>query len=457
MERLLGIDCVEKTEKEVKLSGFVQTVRSHGKIAFFDLRDRSGTIQIVGTEETVVAAISTLNQQDVVEVVGEVKERSENYKNPSLPTGTIEILAKEVKLIQKAATMPFDMGGKDLPLELPTLLDYRSLTLRHQTVAPVFKVQEAIIEGFRHAAKKRACTEIFVPTIASAATEGGAEVFYVDYYDRKTFLIQSPQLYKQMLVPIFERVYTISHAYRAEPSVTTRHLAETIQLDCEFGFVTFSDLLDLFEGIATEMISHAAEQNNDILKKFSVEPPALGRTPRLKLSEAQDILFKETGRDVRNEKDLSPQDEVDISAWALKNHKSDLVTITHFPTKKRAFYTMPDPENPEYSLSYDMLFRGIEIMSGSQRINDYETLINVIKERGLDPKNFGMYLQAFEYGMPPEGGFSFGLERITMKMLQLKNIREASLYPRDMERVDERFSVVDSPSDGGSASHSKKD
>lgn len=441
MQRCIATDCLEKIGKEVRLSGWVQTVRAHGKIAFFDLRDRSGTIQIIGTKEAVVAAMSTLSQQDVVAITGTVKQREERYVNLETSTGSIEIEAAAINVLSKAQTMPFDMGGKDLHLELPTLLDYRSLTLRHPVIAPIFKVQEAIVEGFRDAAKKLECTEIFVPTIASNATEGGAEVFSLDYYHHKAFLIQSPQLNKQMLVPVFERVYTISHAYRAEPSVTTRHLAETIQLDCEFGFVTFGELLDLFEQVAKEMISYAREQNKTVLEKLQVKEVALGKIPRLTLREAQEILFKETGRDVRAEKDLSPQDEIDISAWALKTHKSDLVTITHFPTKKRAFYTMPDPENPEYSLSYDMLFRGIEIMSGSQRINQYDELVKAIKDRNLNPKNFAMYLQAFAYGMPPEGGFSFGLERITMKMLQLKNIREASLYPRDMERVDERFSI----------------
>ncbi|MEK7127182.1 MAG: amino acid--tRNA ligase-related protein, partial [Patescibacteria group bacterium] len=170
-----------------------------------------------------------------------------------------------------------------------------------------------------------------------------------------------------------------------------------------------------------------------------VKPELPDNVPVYKLREVQEIIFKEYGRDVRTEKDLGPQDEVDICAWALKNHGSDLVTVTHYPTKKRAFYTMPDPGNPEFSLSYDLLFRGLEISSGSQRINDYGELVAAIRDRELDPKNFEMYLMAFKYGMPPEGGFSFGLERLTMKALELANVREASLYPRDMERVDFRL------------------
>jgi len=244
------------------------------------------------------------------------------------------------------------------------------------------------------------------------------------------------------MVPSFERVFTISHAYRAEPSVTTRHLSENTQMDMEIGFVEFPELLDILEKVITDTLKLAEEENKQILSSYGIEKIAFGDIPRLKLSEAQEIIYKEFGRDVRGEKDLGPQDEVDICAWALKNHKSDLVTITHFPTKKRAFYTMPDPENPELSLSFDILFRGVEISSGSQRISDYDQLVEAIKDRGMNPENFTLYLQAFKYGMPPEGGFSFGLERITMHMLNLDNVREASLFPRDMERVDVRLKEI---------------
>lgn len=423
----------------MKLAGWVQTVRSHGKIAFFDLRDRSGVLQIGAFGKELAEQVAALNQQDVVEVVGLVKKRDERYVNAGHPTGSIELELKSMNLVSKSAEMPFDMAGKQLELQLPTLLDYRSLTLRHSTIAAIFKVQAAILAGFRKAAEALDCTEIVVPTIAASSTEGGAEVFMVAYYDHKAYMTQSPQLYKQMLVPIFERVYTIAHAYRAEPSVTTRHLSETTQMDCEFGFVTFSDLLDYLEQVITETLHYAEKESTDILGHFGIEKIAFGKIPRLTLREAQEVIFQETGRDNRSEKDLTPQDEIDICAWALREHNSDLVTITHFPTMKRAFYTMPDPENPEYSLSYDVLFRGVEISSGSQRISVYQELVDAIKKRGMDPQSFTLYLQAFKYGMPPEGGFSFGLERITMHMLGLRNIREASLFPRDMERVDERL------------------
>jgi nondiscriminating aspartyl-tRNA synthetase len=235
------------------------------------------------------------------------------------------------------------------------------------------------------------------------------------------------------MVPVFERVWTIAHAYRAEPSVTTRHLSETTQLDFEIGFATFEELLDLLEKVARKMLSHV-EDSFSYLEKVEFD-----KIPRFTLREAQEVIHKEFGRDNRKEKDLTPQDEIDICLWAKKKHKSDLVTITHFPESAKPFYIMRDPKDPEYSLSFDLLFKGVEILSGGQRVSDYDQLIKAIKDRGMRVETFGMYLMAFKYGMPEEGGFSFGLERITMKLLGLANVREASLFPRDMERVDERL------------------
>jgi len=439
MERTFILDCNNKIDQDVTIYGFVTVRRDHGKIAFLEVEDRTGVIQVFCRGEQV----GDIRVQDAVAVTGKVAKRPEKLINPNLSTGEIELQTESIDVLSKAEELPFDMGMKELDLQLPTLLDFRTLTLRHPKVKAIFKVQAAILEGFRKVAKELDCTEIVVPEIAIGSTEGGAEVFKVDYYGHTATMTQSPQLYKQMLVPVFERVFTIAHAYRAEPSVTTRHLAVATQMDCEFGFVTFEELLDLLEKVGTEVLKYAQEQSSEEFKLFGVPQIAFGKIPRLTLKEAQEIIFKETGRDARNEKDLNPQDEIDISKWALQKHNSDLVTITHFPTAKRAFYTMPDPKNPEFSLSYDLLFRGIEILSGSQRIHDYKELVETIKSRGMDPKEFEMYLQAFKYGMPPEGGFSFGLERMTMNVLQLANVREASLFPRDMERVDIRLSKLD--------------
>lgn len=438
MQRTLILDCNDKVGETVTIAGWVQVRRDHGKIGFLDVSDRTGLIQVFCTAEK----LGNIRPQDVVEITGKIAERPEKLINPNIPTGKIELQSETVKVLSKAAELPFDLAMKELDLQLPTLLDFRSLTLRHPKVKAIFEVQAALLEGFRKVCTDLDCTEIVVPEISASSTEGGADVFKVDYYGFPAFMTQSPQLYKQMLVPVFERVFTIAHAYRAEPSVTTRHLSVSTQMDFEIGFVSFEELLDLIEKIAFEMFKYAEEKSQKQLEMFGIEKIAFGKAIRLTLREAQEIIFKEFGRDSRTEKDLAPQDEIDICKWALKEHKTDFVIITHFPTAKRAFYTKPDPENPEFSLSYDILFRGLEILSGSQRINDYDGLVEVIKQRKLKPEDFEMYLQAFKYGMPPEGGGSFGLERLTMLLLKLGNVREASLYPRDMERVDVRLSTI---------------
>ena len=435
MQRTLISDTVNKINEKVTIHGWVHIVRNHGKITFLDLRDRTGLLQIVTNQ------VVDLKPEDVISVTGKVVTRPEKLINPRIVSGTVELQAKEITILAQADTLPFDMNKEVLDVTLPTLLDYRTLTLRHPHVNKIFRVQEAVMEGFRQAAQKLGCVEIFTPTISASATEGGAEVFKVKYYDHEAFMIQSPQLYKQMMVPVFERVYLTSHAYRAEPSVTSRHLSESIQLDCELAFVDFPELLDAVEFVGSETVNYVAKTYGDILKEYNIEAPHIpAKIPRITMREAQKIILERTGVDHTQELDLMPEDEREICKWGLEKHDSDFITISHYPTKKRSFYTMPDPANPEYSLSYDFLFRGVEILSGSQRINKHDELVSAIKDRGMNPANFKMYLQAFEYGMPPEGGFSFGLERLTMLLLGLSNVREASLFPRDMERVDFRFS-----------------
>lgn len=437
MERTLIIETLNKIGETVFLNGWVTTTRDHGKLTFFDLQDRSGVIQCIGSN------LPKISPMSAVSVTGKIAQRPEKLVNEKLATGKIELQVEKIEILSAAKELPFDMGKNDLGLSLPTLLDFRTLSLRNPKTSNIFKVQEAVMEGFRSAAQKLGCTEVFTPTISASATEGGAEVFKLKYYEHEAFMVQSPQLYKQMMVPVFERVYLVSHAYRMEPSVTTRHLSESIQLDCELGFVNFEELLDALEFVGKETIGYVSDKYPEILAEYGVEKPKLDKkVPRVTMREAQKIILERTGVDHTNEPDLMPEDEREICKWGVEEHGSDLVTVTHYPTKKRAFYTKPDPQDPEFSLSYDLLFRGVEILSGSQRVNEYEELVTVIKDRGMDPINFKMYLQAFQYGMPPEGGFSFGLERITMLILGLNNVREASLFPRDMERVDFRLSEL---------------
>ncbi len=434
-ERTLIKETPEKVGQEVILKGWVNVRRDHGKIIFIDLRDQTGIVQIVfvGLEEA-----KEIRPEWVVEIRGLVKERPENLVNPKLPTGKIEVEAKELKILAKAAELPFDTGAAELKVSLPTLLDFRPLSLRHPKVRAIFKVQETIIAAFRESLSKQGFTEIQVPAIVPTATEGGAEVFRIKYFDHEAYLGQSPQLYKQIMVGVFERVFTLAHAFRAEPSVTTRHLTEYLSLDAEMGFIdSFEEIMAVVEKVVREVFEKVGRENEEELKLFSAVLPKLSeKIPKIKMREAQQIIFERTRRDNRKESDLEPEDEREICRYSLEKYGSDLIFITHYPTKKRPFYTYPDPEDPEYTCSFDLLGRGLEWVTGGQRINDYQMLLDHIKKWGNNPKDFEIYLQAFEYGLPPEGGFAIGAERVTMQILGLENIREASLFPRDMERID---------------------
>lgn len=438
MQRMLVSETINEINKQVLLKGWVDKIRDHGKITFIDLRDRTGIIQCVGQN------LEKVTPESAIKLIGKIVERPEKLVNKEIETGKIELQIEKLEVISEAYELPFDISDLKMDVSLPVLLDNRPLTLKNAKQTTIFKAQTEVSYAFRKAAQDLRCQEIFVPTISASSTEGGSEVFEINYYDYKAFLTQSPQLYKQIAVGAFERVFLFSHAYRAEPSITTRHLAEVVQMDCEFTFIeNFNELLDSLEYVGTNMIINAYENSKKEMEMFEVKKPLLEKkVPRLTITEAQKIIETRINRKVIGEKDLSPEDEIEICKWAKEEKQSDFVTITHFPTKKRAFYTMPDPVNPEFSLSYDLLFRGVEICSGSQRINNYDQLVESIKNRGMNPKNFDIYLQSFKYGMPPEGGFSFGLERITMKLLELKNVREASLFPRDMERVDVRLSTL---------------
>ncbi len=443
VQRTLNIETLSKTGETILLKGWVRVVRRHGKLVFFDLRDRSGLTQCIISQKENPDAYDTaarLKPEDAVELTGVVNKRPDRAVNPDLPTGSVEIAVKTLKLLAAAATLPFDMGNTELDLQLETLFDNRTTSLRHPKIAAIFKVQETIVQSFRKTLKDLSFTEIQVPTIVPTATEGGSNVFKLKYYEYDAFLAQSPQLYKQMLVSAFERVFTVAHAYRAEPSMTTRHLSEYVGLDAEFGFIDdFHEIMDVVGTVMRQIVADVQEKNSQELKFFKEElqlPQIPDKIPVIKLKEAQKIILERTGRDNTAEPDLEPEDEREIWRFAKEKYNSDVVFVTHYPTSKRPFYTFPDPENPEFTQSFDLIGLGLEWVTGGRRINDYNMLLDHIKKWGNKPQDFEMYLQAFRFGMPAEGGFCMGLERVTAYILGLKNVKEASLFPRDMERVD---------------------
>ncbi len=435
MDRTLVNESLKKVEKKIKIEGWVNSIRDHGKITFIDLRDRTGIIQCVG------ANLPKVTTESVIEIIGIVAKRPEKLVNKDIETGEVELQIEEFKILALAEELPIDMGKEDLEVELPTLLDWRSLTLRHPKIKDIFKVQEVIIDSFRKALQEKDFTEFQAPVIIPQGAEGGAEVFEVKYFDHKAYLAQSPQFYKQILVGVYERVFAVNKTLRAEPSVTTRHLTEVTTLDAEFGFIeSWIDVKKMVEYVIKYIFKEVDEKCGYVLKEYNTTTPKVSKEiPMIKLREAQEIIFNRTGRDNRKEPDLEPEDEREICRWALEEKGSDLVFISHYPVSKRPFYTFEDPEDPGYTMSFDLLGRGTEWLTGGRRITDYKKLLKNAEERGVNLEKSELYLQAFRFGMPPEGGFSFGSERITMHILGLKNVREASLFPRDMQRVDVRL------------------
>ena len=447
MERILISETPKFIGQKVKICGWVDTVRSHWKIVFFDLRDRSGIAQLVfvpGKDQDINDLAKKINSEWVVEVEGQVNQRPAKMINEKLVTGQVELLVENLKVLAESETLPFDI--KDLNASLPTILDYRPLTLRNEKIKAIFKIEEEVISSFRKILSGMNFTEFQSPSIIPLASEGGSEVFHIDYFDYDAYLAQSPQLYKQIMVGVFERVFTVSQVYRSEPSITTRHICEFTGLDAEMGFIkSWEEIMDTVEIVTKGIFSDLQKNRAKEIELLEAKLPNPNVSfPKIKMREAQKIILERTGKDNTSEPDLGPEDEKEICKYAKEKFDSDFIFITHYPVKKRPFYTLADPNDPEYTLSFDLLYNGLELISGGQRINDYKNLIANIEKWGNKIENFDFYLQAFKYGMPPEGGFGFGAERMVKQFLGLANVREATIFPRDMERIDQRLSLLQS-------------
>jgi len=439
MERTLIKDLQSKVEQEVLIKGWVNIARNHSKVAFFDFRDRTGLVQgVIFGKPEVLESAKNIGSEYVVAVRGIVHKRPEKMVNPKVDNGDIELEIQNIDVLAKAEALPFDMSLEGYNLELTTELDHRALTLRHPRSQAIFKVQSVIIDSFREFLKQQDFFEFQAPSIAPAVAEGGAEVFEVNYFDKKAYLSQSPQLYKQIVMTAFERVFSVNKIFRAEPSATTRHLTEVVSLDVEMAFIeSWTDVRDMSEETVRFILQQVSEKCKKELAFLGVSLPVmLEKTPTLSLVEAQEKIFEKTGRDSRGEKDLNPEDERALCAIIKEETGSDFVYVYGYPTRQKPFYVYPNPEKPEWNEGMDLLCRGVEWLSGGRRINDYEQLTKHVEIWGMNPDSIAMFLEAFKYGAPPEGGFAFGAERMTMQMLELKNIREACMFPRDMNRID---------------------
>ncbi len=437
--RTLIRDLHSHIEKEVTIKGWVDVARNQGKVAFFDFRDRTGKVQgvVFGKPELLLVA-QELKQEWVVAVTGVVHMRPEKMVNAKVQNGDIELEITALEVLAKAEALPFDMSVSGYNLDLTTELDHRALTLRHPRLQAIFKVQATIIDAFREFMKSQEFFEFQAPCITPATAEGGAEVFQVNYFDKKAYLTQSPQLYKQIVMTAFERVFSVNKVFRAEPSATTRHITEIVSLDAEMGFIdSWKDVRDMSEATVRYILAEVGTKCADELAFLGATLPSMiDYTPTLSLTEAQEKIFAKTGRDVRGEKDLNPEDERTLCEIFKEETGSDFVYVYGYPTRQKPFYVFPNPEQPEFNEGMDLLCRGIEWLSGGRRINDFNQLMDHVQKWEMDPNAITMFLEAFKYGVPPEGGFAFGAERMTMQILGLKNIREATLFPRDMNRID---------------------
>ncbi|RDY27023.1 aspartate--tRNA(Asn) ligase [Romboutsia weinsteinii] len=413
--------------EEVKIEGWIHRIRTLKSISFFIIRDRAGLVQCV-VDNKIIESIE-VKLESVVSIIGKVNE-SNNKLN------SYEVQVKSIEIISSCKEeLPIEINKEELNINLDTMLDNRVLSLRHERINSIFKIQNLIVSGFREYLTHEGFTEIFTPKLVSQGAEGGSDIFEVKYFENKAYLATSPQFYKQMMVAAgFERVFEVAHVYRAEEHNTNRHLNEYVSMDLEVGFIdNEEDLMDIEENLLKFVIQKIENEGRYYLNLLNVELPNINNSiPRMKLSEAIEILKKEYNK-TELEGDLDPEAEKLICKYAKEKLGSEFIFLTNYPRKKRPMYTMPCGENETHS--FDLLFRGIEITTGGQRIHEYEALIENIKYKGLDPNNYESYTEVFKYGVPKHGGLAIGLERITSKMLGLKNVREATLITRDRTRL----------------------
>jgi len=442
-DRIYIKDLKEQVGNEIFIAGWVDVRRDQGKMVFFDMRDMTGKVQCVTLPNSEAITIAKeIRQEWVLKVRGKVNARPERNVNKDMQNGDIELEVLGIEVLVEAVALPFDMSETGYNLDLVTELDNRALVIRHPKNQAIFKIQETVIDSFREFMKQNMFFEFQAPSIVPATAEGGAEVFQIDYFDKRAYLSQSPQLYKQIVMTAFERVFSVNKIFRAEPSATTRHLTEVVSLDAEMAFIDgWKDVRDMAEGTIRYILEQIKTKNAEHVKFLKVElPEMIDYTPTMSLTEAHQKIFEVYGRDNRGDKDLSSQDEVEISEIVKKETGSDFVFVYGYPTRAKPFYVFPSEENPEFNEGVDLVCRGRELLSGGRRINKYDQLMEHVKIWGMDPEKIKMFLDAFKYGAPPEGGFAFGAERITMQFLNLANIREACMFPRDMNRIDESLS-----------------
>lgn len=410
----------------VRLQGWVHRRRELAAVTFLVIRDRTGLAQVVVKEPEALATVSQATEETTVEVVGTVTA------NDAAPGG-VEVTEPVITLLtETAATPPVELWRPSLSASLPTLLDNAPVTWRHPAQRARWELAAATLRGFRATLDAGGFTEVQTPKFVASATESGANVFEVDYFGRPAYLAQSPQFYKQQLVGVFERVYEVGPVFRAEPHDTVRHLAEYVSLDVEFGFIRdHRDVLAVLRDVIAGMVAGVKEYAAGAVERTGAELPDVpAEIPVIHFADALALVGAP-----EDEPDLAPEHERALGEWARKEHGSDFLAVEGYPMVKRPFYTHPQPGGARWSNSFDLLFRGLELVTGGQRLHRHSDYVAAITERGEDPAAYASYLQSFAHGMPPHGGFAIGLERWTARLVEAANIREVTLFPRDLNRL----------------------
>ncbi len=420
--------------KEITISGYIHRIREMTGFAFVIIRTQKDVIQCVYAPEfSDYRWDDKLCEEACVKVSGKVVSSKDAKGNErfELQIHGIEILSLP------ATNLPIVINKKQLDnIQLNTILDLRPIALRNPKERAIFRIQEGIQRGFREFLSKNGFTEIHSPKINFAGAEGGTNVFKLDYFGKQVYLAQSPQLYKQALVGVYERVFEIAPVFRAEHHDTSRHLNEYISMDFEMGFIeSFYDIMNMETGALKYIMNLLKTEYAAEVELLHANIPEIDQIPCIKFMDAKKILMEKFKYQPSDMKDFDPQEEELLGKYAKKEFNSDFIFVTHYPSKKRPFYTMDDPLDPEYTLSFDLLFRGLEITSGGQRIHDYQQQVDKMIKCGMNPEEFETYLMLHKYGAPPHGGLGLGLERVTMHLLGFKNVREATMFPRDINRV----------------------
>lgn len=428
VREILSGDYVGKT---VKMNGAVHNIRDMGEFAFIILRKAEGLVQCVYEEGKTEFDLKDLKEESAVEVTGVIALEERAPQGFELRLTGIRVLS------EPAETMPIAINKWKMNTSLETRLSLRPVSLRNVRERAKFKIQEGIVRGFREFLSSQGFTEVHTPKIVSRGAEGGANVFKLNYFNKKAELGQSPQFYKQMMVGVFDRVFEVAPVFRAEKHNTTRHLNEYIGLDFEMGYIdSFEDVMAMETGFLKYTMELLKSEYKKELDMLGIDLPSISQIPQVRFDEAKQLVSEKYNRKIRNPFDLEPEEEVLIGRYFKEEYDSDFVFVTHYPSKKRPFYAMDDPADARFTLSFDLLYKGLEITTGGQRIHDYQMILEKMEKRGMDPEDIKDYLMIFKYGMPPHGGLGIGLERLTMRLLDEQNVRETSLFPRDVTRLE---------------------